>query len=100
MISRTVANTLRMLRPTSPFSYGLPEVCWQFLSSGRLNASHHTAVMAKMTLRQVSIGTPAAFMPKKMTSGMVEPPMYPKPYPIVETESMRSAVVMSVRKAS
>ena len=75
MISRTVAPTPRRLRPTSPFSYGLPEVWRQFLSSGRLNMSHHTAVMAKITARQVSMGTPARFMSRKITSGMVEPPM-------------------------
>ena len=53
----------------------MPEVWRQFFSSGRLNTSHHTAVMAKITARQVSMGTPTAFMTRKITSGMVDPPM-------------------------
>ena len=36
MISLMVVPTPLMLRATSPFSYGLPEVCSQFFSSGKL----------------------------------------------------------------
>ena len=53
----------------------MPVVCSQFFSNGRLNTSHHTAVMAKMMAKLVSIGTPTAFMMRKISSGMVEPPM-------------------------
>ena len=64
-----------MPAPTAPFPYGLPVVCSQFFKSGRLNTSHHTAVRPKMKPRQVSIGTPTAFMMRKISSGIVEPPM-------------------------
>ena len=53
----------------------MPVVCSQFFSSGRLNTSHHTAVRAKIKARQVSIGTPTAFMIRKISSGIVEPPI-------------------------
>ena len=53
----------------------MPEVCSQFLTSGTLNTSHHTAVRPKMNPRQVSIGTPTAFMMRKISKGIVEPPM-------------------------
>ena len=75
MISLMVVPTPFMLRATSPFSYGLPEVCSQFFSSGKLNASHHTAVRPNTNARQVSMGTPTRFMIRKISSGMVEPPM-------------------------
>ena len=32
-----------------------------------------------MNPRQVSIGTPTAFMMRKISKGIVEPPMYPRP---------------------
>ena len=46
---------------------------------GREKASHHRPVKAKMKARQVSMGTPTPFMTRKISSGMVLPPRYPRP---------------------
>ena len=62
---------------TAPFLRGTKLSCFTFFSSGKLNTNHHTAVRPKAKERQNSMASlpRMRFIRRKISSGMVEPPM-------------------------